>query len=296
MLNSLRLITSSADVAGTRARGRTPAGSRRRGAVQRHEQSIAGEHPLVRVDDERVGTLDPGRRGTELGADPGRARVGRVDVEPDVADAGRRSRRSGPTRWSTSSRPSRRPRRRRRGRGGRDACGTRRRRERAATRARARCAALSIDECVCSEQTTTRRSGIAVARSHERGQRRDRRRVLDVAVPARRADRAAAASQSVTCSSSSVSAGPVRQRMPTWLSVAVSSSARIAGSGARVREVGEEPRVLPVRRRGQDQPVHVLEQRRERLRLVRRRGRQPLAEPARLDLRQHRIARPTCSR
>ncbi len=91
------------------------------------------------------------------------------------------------------------------------------------------CAALSIDECVCSEQTTTRLSGSAVRAAAS---------AVSVAIdavssiwPCQVAGRPrSCASQPMTCSSSSASAGPVRQRMPTWLSVAVSNSARIAGS------------------------------------------------------------------
>ena len=147
---------------------------------------------------------------------------------------------------------------------------------------------MSIDECVCSEQTTTPPVRQRRPRSHERGQRRDRRRVLDVAVPARgQAEQLREPAHDVLLELGQRRAGPpedadlVERRRQQ-----LGEDRRL---GARVREVGEEPRVLPVRRRRQDQPVHVLEQRRERLRLVRRRGRQPLAQPARLDLREHRV-------
>ena len=96
------------------------------------------------------------------------------------------------------------------------------------------------------------------------------------------------ASQSSVTSSSSCSAGDVRQRIPTWLSAAASSSARIARLRAGRREVGEEARVLPVRDRRHEHVVEVAQHVRERLALLRRRGGQPRAHVARLDLREHR--------
>ena len=58
--------------------------------------------------------------------------------------------------------------------------------------------------------------------------------------------------QSSVSSSSSCSAGDVRQRIPTWLSPAMSSSASTPGSAAGRREVGEEARALPVGEPGQE--------------------------------------------
>ncbi len=54
-------------------------------------------------------------------------------------------------------------------------------------------------------------------------------------------------SQSTVTSSSSWSAGDVRQRIPTWLSPAMRSSASTPGSAPGRREIGEEARALPVR-------------------------------------------------
>ena len=50
-----------------------------RGAVERREE------PLVRIDHERVGSLDAGEPCGELGHAEGGAAVGGVDVEPHVA-------------------------------------------------------------------------------------------------------------------------------------------------------------------------------------------------------------------
>ena len=70
------------------------------------------EEPLVRVDDDRVGVLDAVEAPAELGADGGRARVGRVDVEPDarLGAAPGELRRPGRPRSTRSCRPSPRPR------------------------------------------------------------------------------------------------------------------------------------------------------------------------------------------
>ena len=228
------------------------------------------EHPLVRIDDERVGALDPGRRRTELRADPGRARVGRVDVQPDLAARGRRSPATGstevvdvvPTVATTAQAPSRS---RRSGRmRNASSTGTRR------SSSPSICAALSIDECVCSEQTTTRRSGIASRAAAS---------AVSVAIdavssmwPCQLAGRPS------SCASQPVDVLlELRQRRagapedPDLVERGGQELGEDRRVRARVREVGEEPRMLPVRRRRQDQPVHVLEQRRERLRLLRRR-------------------------
>ena len=58
------------------------------------------------------------------------------------------------------------------------------------------------------------------------------------------------ASQSSVTSSSSCSAGEVRQRIPIWFRPAMSSSARIPGSEAVLAEIREEARALPVREAG----------------------------------------------
>ena len=74
--------------------------------------------------------------------------------------------------------------------------------------------------------------------------------------PSREAD-AAGASQSSVTSSSSCSAGDVRQRIPTWLRPAIRSSASTPGSEPGRREVGEEARALPVREPGHEHAVEV---------------------------------------
>ncbi len=90
-------------------------------------------------------------------------------------------------------------------------------------------AALSTDECACSEHTTTRSSGRS-----ERATARASIVFVDALSPMWPLNDSGNPnswrSQSMVTSSSSCSAGDVRQRIPTWLSAADSSSARIPGS------------------------------------------------------------------
>ena len=85
----------------------------------------------------------------------------------------------------------------------------------------------------------------------------------------------------------------MRQRIPTWFSPALEQLGEDARLRAGVREVGEEARALPVREPRQEDVVEVAEDVRERLRLLGRRRRQPRAQLAGLDLREHReVAHP----
>ena len=145
---------------------------------------------------------------------------------------------------------------------------------------RASARALSTDECACSEHDDqvaarsrrARRSSPPASRST---------RCPRCARASRPAARAAARSSRARRPSSSVEAGAVRHRNATELSVAASSSARIAGSRGGVREVGEEARVLPVRDARQQHLVEVAQDGGERLGLLGRRRRQPRADLAR---------------
>ena len=129
--------------------------------------------------------------------------------------------------------------------------------------------------------------GAERARDDRGGEHPGRGRVLDVA--ANSSGRPTSCrSQSTVSSSSSWSAGDVRQRIPTWLSPAMRSSASTPGSAPGRREVGEEARALPVREPRQEHGVEVVEDGRERLGVVGRRGRQSRADRAGLDLRQDR--------
>ena len=75
--------------------------------------------------------------------------------------------------------------------------------------------------------------------------------------------------------------------MPTWFRPGAEQLGEDAGLRAGVREVREEARALPVRDPRQEHLVEVAEHVRERLGALRRRGRQPRAQLARLDLREH---------
>jgi hypothetical protein len=144
---------------------------------------------------------------------------------------------------------------------------------------------LSIDECVCSEQTTTRRSGSAA--------------------------RAAASADSVAIDAVSSmwpchsdgrpSSCPSHPRRPLLElgerrpgapedSDLIQRDRQQLGQDRRirrrVREVREKARMLPVRDCGEYQPVQVVQQRRERLARLRRRLGQPLEQPPWLDLRK----------
>ena len=127
-------------------------------------------------------------------------------------------------------------------------------------------AALSIDECVCS-----RADDDAAVRHRARAPRRARsasrrRGVLDVPVPLRAAGRAAAPSQpSRRAPRARRAPGDVRQRMPTWFSATVSSSARIAGSEPVFAKYAKKRGCCQCVTAGRISRVEVLEQRRERL-------------------------------
>ena len=117
------------------------------------------EHPLVRVDDERVGALDARERPALLLADHRRARVGGVDVQPGAGLRAQRRRppRTGsteavevvPTVGTTTATSSR------------SSASGRIRNSSSAGTLRSSIpsirAPFSTDECACSEQTTTLR-------------------------------------------------------------------------------------------------------------------------------------------
>ena len=106
-----------------------------------------------------------------------------------------------------------------------------------------------------------------------------------------RAGRAAARSQSIVSSSSSVAAGPVRQSIAFTFSAADEQLREDPRLRARDREVGEEARVVPVRRARDDHLVEVAQDRVERLGLLGRRGRELRAHPAGSTVGAHRVAR-----
>ena len=156
---SLRLSTPSSVV--RRNSGTSENASRNSSGrlVQSSEQSIGREHPLVGIDDERVGAVDALERPAQLGADHRRAGVGGVDVEPRArgrAAVGDRRDRDRPT-SSTSSRRWRRPR----PTSSSSSASARMRNASSAGILRSSMpsmrAALSAAECACSEQTTTLR-------------------------------------------------------------------------------------------------------------------------------------------
>ena len=185
----------------------------------------------MRVDDDRVGALPAGECVAQLGADRRRPGVGGVDVQPDACRARTRPRSGRPGR-SSSSRSSRSSRRRRTRPLRSSASGRSRNASSTgvarASRPRSR-HAFSTEECACSEQTTTRASGLAPRAAASAA-------IVPVdAVSSRWPCRPAGspsscASQSSVSSSSSCSAGEVRQRIPTWFRPAISSSARMPGS------------------------------------------------------------------
>ncbi len=91
-------------------------------------------------------------------------------------------------------------------------------------------APFSTEECACSEQTTTLRP--VARRAAMRAASVDVEALSSMWPCHPRGMPISWATQSRTVSSSSVEAGAVRQRKPTELSVAASSSARIPGSAA----------------------------------------------------------------
>ena len=93
---------------------------------------------------------------------------------------------------------------------------------------------------------------------------------------------------SVTCSSS-VSAGQLFHSMPLTLS----AGRQHLGENARVRgrdgEVGEKARMIPMRQRGNDGALEILEDRVHRFAVIGRVRGQAIHQVARLHVRQHRI-------
>ena len=225
----------------------------------------------MRVDDERVGELDAVLRPALLVADPRRARVRGVDVQPRARRVRSAPRARAPgstdandvvptvaTTAATSSSSSTSARMR-----SSSSTGTLR------SSIPSMRAAFSTDECACSEQTTTLRPVTWRAAISAASVDVDAVSSMWPCQPSGRPS--SCRTQSTVRSSSSVDAGDARQRSATWFSVAASSSARIPGSDAGDREVREEARVLPVRERRDDQLVEVAQHVRERLALLGRR-------------------------
>ena len=254
-----------------------------RRAVHRREQ------PLVRVDDERVGALAAVEAPAELRADRRRAGVGRVDVQPD-ARLLTAARELG---HGVDGRRRRRPDRR-------DDGGRVVERE---VRAHPELvvdldlAELEADEprrLLDAEVRLLRRvddtAGPQRPRCRERCDRRRRRRVLDVAVPAARQPE----QLREPVQHRQLELGRGRRREPRHR-VHVQRRDQELGEDPRlragVREPGEEARMVPVRERRQHELVEVAQHRRERLALLRRRVRQLRAEVARRDGRRDRAAR-----
>ena len=146
-------------------------------------------------------------------------------------------------------------------------------------------AALSAAECACSEQTTTLRP--VVCRAAIRAASVEVEAVSSMCPCQPGGSPISCATQSQTRSSSSVDAGAVRQRKPTELSVAASSSARIPGSAPVVAKYAKNRGMLPVRDAGEQDLVEVAQYRVEGLGLLGRRLRQPGADLARPHLREH---------
>ncbi len=190
------------------------------------------EHPLVRVDDERVGPLDALERPPVLGAHHRRAGVRGVDVQPRpsrLARVGdrrhridRRSVAVVPTVATTAAASDRSP-------------------SSSAPHPELVVAGhLAQPHPEHPRRLLDRRvrllgahDQVAAGRLAGRDQRRERRGrrgVLDVPVPARRAARAARRPSRAPRPRARSTAGAVRHRIATELSVAASSSARIAGS------------------------------------------------------------------
>ena len=151
--------------------------------------------------------------------------------------------------------------------------------------------AFATDECACSEATTTRAPGFACRAAASAT-------IVHVEAvssmwPCRPSGSpSSCASQSSVTSSSSCSAGEVRQRIPTWFNPALSSSAR-RRLRPGIREIREEARALPVRDRGHEDLVEIAKDVREGLSALRRARGQPRAQLPRLELGEHReVAQP----
>ena len=286
-LYSERLATSSLTrrYSGHEAEG----GSKVVGTARPESRAVHGRHePLVRVDDDRVGSLPAGEVVAQLRTDRRRAGIGRVDVEPDalargcVGDRGHRIDRA----RGGGSRPSRRPRTPR----SRSSASGRRRNSSSTGVVRgsssSRRHAFSTDECACSEQTTTRAPGLAWRAAAS---------AVIVAVEA---------VSSIWPCSPARQAEELREPVERHLLQLLESRRRAPEDpdlvqpgdqqlgedprlGGGADEVGEEARALPVGQAGQEDVVEIAEDVRERLRLLGRRGGQPRANLAWLDLREH---------
>ena len=258
------------------------------GARRPEERAVHRRHqPLVRVDDERVGELDAILRRPLLLADPGRARVRRVDVEPRAGrmrkacklahriDRGERRRADSRNhrghvaelqpvgahaeRFVRPDLPQLHPEHPRRLLDG-------------------RVRVLGADDDIASGD---------VPRRNERGKCRRRRGVLDVSVPAVGQPEQPAH----PVDGANLQLGRRRGCAPDQRDLVERRREQLRedpGLGCGDREVGEEARVLPVRQGGDDQLVEVAQHVRERLRLLRRRERQLRRQLARLHLREHR--------
>ncbi len=251
-------------------------------AVDRHE------HPLVCVDDERVGAVDALERPAQLGADHGRARVGGVDMEPDarLARRRRRSRARGRPRRSMSSRRSRRRRMRRRGRARPGGGGRRRRPALSAARGRAS-SPPSRPTSARARSNDDRPIGRELACRREADERRRRGRVLDMSVPTGRE----AEQVGYPVEDDALQLGRRRRRAPEDRVLVDRRCEQLRedrGLGARDREVAEEPRRLPVGHRREQDLVEIAENGRERLATIGCASGQLRAHPAGLDLGEHR--------
>ena len=237
--SSLRFTASSGDWrnSGTRLNVRRKvlrATCPERRAVHRHAE------PLVRVHADRVGSLPALEERAKLRAHSGRARVGGVYMEPNACAFAHVGDRRDRVDRSRTRRPDRRD-------DGtcvlereqlRPHLGTRRRPEPCSSSSSS-FAALSAAECACSEQRTTRRPGRA-ARATASADSTPVEAVSSMWPWSSAGSPRSCASHSSDTSSSSWSAGEVRQRIPTWLSAAIRSSARTPGSEAVVAKYAKK--------------------------------------------------------
>ena len=148
--------------------------------------------------------------------------------------------------------------------------GTRRRPAPCAARARAAAPPCRRTSARARSRATTRRPGRSVARGGERDERARRRRVLDVAVqPVRKAEELREPVERHLLEL--LERGRRAPEDPDLVQTGGEQLGEDRRLGARRREVREEARALPVREPGQEHRVEIVEDRAERLRLVRRR-------------------------
>ena len=258
-----------------------PAGPQQR-AVHR------GEHPLVSVDHERVGVLDPLERPAMLRADHRRTGVRGIDMEPGAGALRRRGDRRQRVDCGRRSRANR----------GHDGGGV----GQVAQLIRAH-PELLVDRHLAQPQAqhprglVDRRVGLLgahdelaagrLAGGDERRQARGRGRVLDVPVPA--AGQTEQIGDPVEHDALELGRG---RRGPPQDRDRVQRRRQQLGEDRRLGraggEVGEVAWVLPVGDPGQQQLVEVAQHVGERLRVLRRPRRQPGADLPRPDLSQHR--------